>query len=259
MCRHFAYLGPEVPLKDLIIDPPHGLYRQSWTPRRQEHGTINADGFGVGWYPAPHPPPWPTRTDPPHADPVPARYRRTVPIWADPSFADVARVTRSGAVLAAVRDATPGTAHDEAAVAPFASDRWLFSHNGVLDGWPDSAAVRQLAGTLPPESLLSLEAHVDTALLWALVLRRLRGGVPMEGALSSVLAELEAAGAKGRFNFLLTDGDTICASAWGDSLWYRKGTGEIRVASEPCDDDPGWESVPDQHILTADLERITIA
>jgi gamma-glutamyl hercynylcysteine S-oxide hydrolase len=244
MCRHFAYIGPEVPLKGLIIDPPHGLYRQSWTPRRQEHGTINADGFGVGWYSG--------------TDPAPARYRRTVPIWADPSFADVARVTRAGAVLAAVRDATPGTAHDEAAVAPFASDGWLFSHNGVLDGWPDSPAVRRVAGTLQPAALLSLEAHVDTALLWALVLRRLRGGVPMEGALSSVLAELRAAGAKGRFNFLLTDGATICASAWGDSLWYRAGPREIRVASEPCDDDPAWESVPDRHVLTADLERITI-
>jgi glutamine amidotransferase len=258
MCRHFAYIGPEVPLKDLIIDPPHGLYRQSWTPRRQEHGTINADGFGVGWYPAPLAPAHshrPTRTG---TDSAPARYRRTIPIWADPSFADVARVTRAGAVLAAVRDATPGTAHDEAAVAPFASDGWLFSHNGVLDGWPDSPAVRRVAGTLQPAALLSLEAHVDTALLWALVLRRLRGGVTMEGALSSVLAELRAAGAKGRFNFLLTDGETICASAWGDSLWYRAGAREIRVASEPCDDDPGWESVPDRHVLTADLERITI-
>ena len=244
MCRHFAYIGQEATLKSLIIDPPYGLYRQSWSPRRQDHGTVNADGFGVGWFSG--------------ADPAPARYRRTVPIWADPSFADVARVTTTGAVLAAVRDATDGTARDEAAVAPFAQDGWLFSHNGVLKGWPDSPAVRRLAGTLPPTSLLSLEARVDTALLWALVLRRLRGGVPPAGALSSVLAELEAAGAEGRFNFLLTDGTIICASAWGDSLWYRAGTREIRVASEPCDDDPGWESVPDRHVLTADLERITI-
>jgi len=30
--------------------PPHGLYRQAWAPRRQRYGTVNADGFGVGWY-----------------------------------------------------------------------------------------------------------------------------------------------------------------------------------------------------------------
>ena len=89
MCRHLAYLGPAATLRSVIIDPPHGLYRQAWAPRLQRHGTVNADGFGVGWY-AP-------------GDPDPARYRRAEPIWGDESFADVARVTRSSAVLAAVR------------------------------------------------------------------------------------------------------------------------------------------------------------
>ena len=79
MCRHLAYLGPPATLRSVLIDPPHGLYRQAWAPRRQRHGTVNADGFGVGWY-APD-------------DPDPARYRRAVPIWGDESFADVARVT----------------------------------------------------------------------------------------------------------------------------------------------------------------------
>ncbi len=48
MCRHLAYLGPELPLGSLITAPAHGLYRQSWQPRHQIHGTVNADGFGVG-------------------------------------------------------------------------------------------------------------------------------------------------------------------------------------------------------------------
>ena len=120
MCRHLAYLGPPATLRSVLIDPPFGLYRQAWAPRRQRHGTVNADGFGVGWY-APD-------------DPDPARYRRPVPIWGDESFADIARVTRSSAVLAAVRDATVGTALGEAAAAPFASGSWLFSHNGAVHG-----------------------------------------------------------------------------------------------------------------------------
>jgi predicted glutamine amidotransferase len=121
MCRHLAYLGPPATLRSLIIDPPYGLYRQAWAPRRQRYGTVNADGFGVGWY------------APGEEDPV--RYRRAEPIWGDESFADVARVTRSGAVLAAVRCATSGTALGSASVAPFASGGWLFSHNGRIDGW----------------------------------------------------------------------------------------------------------------------------
>jgi glutamine amidotransferase len=145
MCRHVAYLGPPVTLRSVIIEPPHGLYHQAWAPRFQRHGTVNADGFGVGWY-CP-------------VDPAPARYRRTIPIWGDESFADVARVTRASAVLAAVRCATPGTDLGPAPIAPFTSGPWLFSHNGVIDGWPGSAA--GLATTLPPDLLLGLEARVS--------------------------------------------------------------------------------------------------
>ncbi len=50
MCRHLAYLGPEEPLGRVLVEPPHSLFRQSWAPRRQRYGTVNADGFGVGWY-----------------------------------------------------------------------------------------------------------------------------------------------------------------------------------------------------------------
>ena len=120
MCRHLAYLGPPATLRSVLIDPPHGLYTQAWAPRRQRNGTVNADGFGVGWY-APD-------------DPAPARYRRPVPIWGDESFADIARVTSTGALLATVRCATAGTDPGSAAVAPFKHGRWLFSHNGAVHG-----------------------------------------------------------------------------------------------------------------------------
>lgn len=234
MCRHLAYLGPPATLRSVIIDPPHGLYRQAWAPRLQQHGTVNADGFGVGWY-AP-------------GEPDPARYRRAEPIWADESFADLARVTRSSAVLAAVRCATAGTAPGPASVAPFASGRWLFSHNGVVDGWPESVA--GLAATLPAALLLGLEARVDSALLWALVLHRLAAGLGPAEALADAVRALRADSVTGRFNFLLTDGQVIAATAVGDSLWYRSGPAVI-VASEPGDAESGWSEVPGDSVLTA--------
>ena len=254
MCRHLAYLGPAATLRSVIIDPPHGLYRQAWAPRQQRHGTVNADGFGVGWY-AP-------------GDPDPVRYRRAEPIWGDESFADVARVTRSSAILAAVRCATAGTALGPASVAPFSSGRWLFSHNGVLDGWPSSAT--GLAGTLPAAALLGLEARVDSALLWALVRHRLDLGLPAADALADTVGALRATGMTGRFNFLLTDGRAIAATAAGDTLWYRRSGPTVVVASEPGDEEPGWTEVPDNSVvittaqeirvtgLTSDEERITI-
>lgn len=236
MCRHIAYLGPRLAMGELLVRPAHGLLRQSWAPRRQRNGTVNADGFGVGWYA--------------DGDPVPARYRRSVPIWADPSFSDLARVVRAGAFLGAVRDATEPSADGEAAAAPFAFGPWLFSHNGAAKGWPGSLA--PLAAALPPVELLDLEARCDAALIWALVLHRLRNGDEPGQALGDTVTEVAEAAPGSRLNLLLTDGTAIAATSWGDSLWYRTGPHQsVAVASEPYDDDPHWCEVPDHTLLTA--------
>src|SRR5712692_9327971 len=111
MCRHLAYLGEPATLRSVLVDPPHSLQVQAWAPRRQRPGAVNADGFGVGWYA--------------DGDPVPARYRQAGPIWADQCFSDLARVTRTSAMLAAVRSATAGTDAGASAAAPYAHGRWL--------------------------------------------------------------------------------------------------------------------------------------
>jgi glutamine amidotransferase len=243
MCRHVAYLGRPVALGEVLVTPPHALYRQSWAPRRQRYGTVNADGFGVGWYA--------------DGDPVPARYRRTGPVWADPSFLDLARVVRSTALLAAVRDATTGSAPDESAAAPYAAGEWLFSHNGALPGWPESVAAA--AAELPPAALLSLEARCDSALLWALILRQLRGGVELDAALADTVGRIAPLTPTARLNLLLTDGRRIAATAWGDSLHFRAVPGRsLIVGSEPSDDEPGWVEVPDRHLLVGDPDDILL-
>ncbi|NBM15484.1 ergothioneine biosynthesis protein EgtC [Streptomyces sp. GC420] len=236
MCRHLAYLGPDVPFGELLVKPPHGLLKQAWAPRMQRYGTVNADGFGVGWYA--------------EGDPVPGRYRRGGPVWADPSFMDLARVVRTGALLAAVRDATEPGADGEAAAAPFASGPWLFSHNGALRGWPRSVA--PLAAAMPVDELLTMEARNDSAFVWALVLHRLRGGDTPAEALADTVLELAEATPSSRLNLLLTDGETIAATAWGDTLWYLSEPGRRTVvASEPYDDDPHWKEVQDRSLLAA--------
>lgn len=241
MCRHLAFLGQSTSLADLLLAPEHGLLKQSWAPRRQRYGTVNADGFGAGWYAA--------------GDPVPARYRRAVPMWADPSFADVARVTSSVAVIAAVRSATPGTTPDESAAAPYAEGKWLFSHNGRIDGWPHS--MQSLVSKLPGDRLLGLESRVDSALLWGLISTKLAAGETAGTALAAVVTEVSAQ-TTGRLNFLLTDGGTITATAAGDTLFWRCGPSGTVVASEPTEDDGGWHEVPDQSLLTATADQVDV-
>jgi glutamine amidotransferase len=243
MCRHLAYLGPPAPLSTWLLDPAHSLVRQAWAPRDMRGGgTINADGFGVGWYPAPGGPP--------------VRYRRAVPIWGDTTLPGLAAATATTAALAAVRSATVGMPVVETAAAPFAEDRWLFSHNGIVRGWPDS--MTGLAARLPVRDLLTLDAPTDTALLWALVRDRLRAGVPAADAVTGTVAEVTAAAPGSRLNLLLTDGRTLVATAAGHALSYVSDGTSTVVASEPLDDRPGWRAVPDGHVLVATATHTTL-
>jgi len=276
MCRHLAYLGPPKSLRELVLAPAGGLYEQAWRPRRQLNGTVNADGFGLGWYPEDD-----GDRDPGHAageaadrEPRPARYRRAVPIWGDANLPDLARSVRTRALLAAVRDATPGTAPDESAAAPFRAPEppggpWLFSHNGAVPDWTalpaDLAAVSSRAAALTPDALLALEARSDSGLLWALLLNRLHSGEPLEAALPALCREVLVVRPSARLNLLVTDGRSIAAVRRGDSLWYRAGRDSVLVASEP-DGEPdaetdaeagtgaregGWREVPEGSLVLA--------
>jgi gamma-glutamyl hercynylcysteine S-oxide hydrolase len=233
VCRHLAYLGPARPLAALVLEPEFGLLRQSYAPRDMRGGgTVNADGFGVGWYPRPG---------------STARYRGDRPLWADQSFAEVAAVTESGALLAAVRSATVGMPVVSTASAPFTDGHWLFSHNGVVTGWP--ASVAGLAAELPVTDLLTLDAPTDSALLWALVRHRLRSGEPPAEVLAGVVASVAAAAPGSKLNLLLTDGAEVYATAWRHSLVVRTEPDSVTVGSEPHDEEPGWTPVPEGHLL----------
>jgi gamma-glutamyl hercynylcysteine S-oxide hydrolase len=243
VCRHLAYLVPPVSLAALLYDPPHSLAHQSWAPADMRGGgTVNADGFGVGWYPE-------------GAGPV--RYRRDRPLWTDADLPALARVTTARAVLAAVRSATVGMPVTETAVAPFAEGRWLFSHNGVVHGWPDSVAA--LAAGLPVTDLLTLDAPTDAAFLWALVRHRLRAGLDLGPALSQTVADIGKAAPGSRLNLLLTDGRTVAATAEGHALSVRLGEGSVLVCSEPLDRHPGWQPVPDHHLLVATATTVALS
>ncbi len=236
MCRHLAYLGPPVPLSALVLDAEHGLLAQSYAPQDMRGGgTVNADGFGAGWYPGPG------------ADPV--RYRCARPIWSDTAFRALAGVTVAGALLAAVRSATVGMPVTETAAAPFAAGRWLFSHNGLVRGWPDSLVAA--AAELPVTDLMTLDAGTDSALLWALLAHRLRAGADPGAALVELVVAVEAAAPGSRLNLLLTDGTAIWATAWTHALSVWAGEDAVLVASEPIDDRPGWKEVPDRNLVTA--------
>lgn len=243
MCRHLAYLGPPRDLATLLLAPPHSLLRQSYAPvDMRGGGTINADGFGAGWYP--------------DGAITPIRYRRAVPLWTDATFAALATEVRSGAVLAAVRSATVGMPIVDTACAPFGTGRWLFSHNGRIAGWPDSVAA--LARRLPVTDLLTLDAPTDSALLWALVRSQLAAGESLGCAIGTVTAQVLGCAPGSRLNLLVTDGVALAATTVHHALAVRVGNGAVLICSEPIDQGSGWEPVPDRQLLTATSSAVDV-
>jgi gamma-glutamyl hercynylcysteine S-oxide hydrolase len=229
MCRHLAWLGAPRTLQALVVDRPHALYEQSWAPRRQRHGTVNVDGFGAGWY----------------VDrPAPVRYRRAQPIWTDASFASLAPTISSACVLAAVRSATPGTAADEGAAAPFTHDRWLFSHNGRLQDWPTARkALTGQAADVP-----DTRVGVDSALLFGLALARWQAGASLPEGLTGAARDVLDHGG-GRLTMLATDGTAVAGVVVGEPLHVLVRSGGTLVASEPDDDDPAWRELADCSVV----------
>lgn len=214
MCRHLGWLGEPVSVASLVLDPPDALLVQSYSPRLQKHGTMNADGWGAGFFDAG----------------TPRRWRSAAPLWGDASFASVAPALRSGCVVAAVRSATVGMPIEPSASAPFTDGQWLLSHNGVVD-----------RSVLPLSS--AAESTVDSALLAALIFDR---GLD---ALGDTIVEVGAADPNARLNIIAANGSRLLGTTWGDTLSILRRDDGVVLASEPYDDDPRWEEVPDRHLV----------
>ena len=234
MCRLLAYLGPAVTLEELLYAPDHSLLEQSYAPRYQTHGRLNADGFGVGWYERGR------RTEP-------ARYRTERPFWTDVSFRSMAGLITSEAMLASVRSATPGLAVHEANTAPFMSNVWLFAHNGEVAGFRDGIGER-LRRTVSEMRAASIEGSTDSEVMFAMTLDRLDAGASPGESLSDVARTIDALSG-GRLNMILHDGRQIAATCAGNSMFTLERADAVIVASEPYDDGEGWHQVPDGSVL----------
>jgi gamma-glutamyl hercynylcysteine S-oxide hydrolase len=223
MCRHLGWLGAPVSVASLVLEPPHGLLVQSYSPRRQKHGLMNADGWGVGFF----------------DQDVARRWRSAAPLWGDASFASVAPALESRCVVAAVRSATVGMPIEPSASAPFTDGRWLLSHNGVVD-----------RAVLPMSP--AAESTVDSAQLAALVFDR---GLDRLG---ETIVDVGTADPNARLNILAANGSRLLATTWGDTLSVLQRADGTVLASEPYDDDPDWQELPDRHLVDVVGTRIEL-
>ncbi|MFF3222458.1 class II glutamine amidotransferase [Nocardia suismassiliense] len=284
MCRHLGYLGPAVSVGEMLTAGTHSLRTQAWAPRDMRGGgTVNADGFGVAWWRAAEVDgtrnPLATSALPgdgaPNSTLIASRYRNAAPIWTDPAVEEVLTQLHSTAVLGSIRSATVGMPIERTACAPFTSGRWAFSHNGAVPNWRPvvtavssdlDMAATQVGATRLFETiqLLEAEAPTDAATLWVLLRQMLTamepgGFVDSPGtALGLLVSGVLRHAPNARLNFLLGDGETLWATTVHHSLSALITDTVAVLASEPYDDDPNWQSIPDRSLVTARPGQLSI-
>ncbi|MFC9113486.1 MULTISPECIES: class II glutamine amidotransferase [Streptomyces] len=152
MCRWLAYSGSPILLENLLYRPVHSLIDQSLHARMGVE-TTNGDGFGVGWYT-------------PDKD-SPAVVRDIGPAWSDRNLREIAGHVSSPLFFAHIRAST-GTAVQQTNCHPFRHGRWMWMHNGAIDGFP--LLRRDLALAVRPDLFPSVEGSTDSEMMFYLAL-----------------------------------------------------------------------------------------
>jgi glutamine amidotransferase len=270
MCRFLTYVGPSLTLDSLITRPIHSIVHQSFDSHERSE-PLNGDGFGVAWYV-------------PELSEEPGCFRSITPAWNNQNLVQIARLTRSGSVLAHVRAASPGLAVTETNCHPFVHGRFAFMHNGQVAGF--ARIKREILAQLSDRAYDTIKGSTDSEMLFAVFLDELWGGAepdPLEATVHGVEAAfrrvLEAGSRRGveehsYLNVAVADGAcavvtrfTTAAPDKAPSLYLHEGRryvceagvcrmvepgdghGAVIVASEPLSHDPGWHPVPANHAV----------
>src|SRR3954454_6291894 len=174
MCRWLAYSGSPALLSTIMFSPAHSLVEQSLHSKLGAEAT-NGDGFGVGWY---------------DDGPTPGVFRSIEPAWNDQNLKELSGHVRSGHVFAHLRAAI-GSAVQQTNCHPFRHGRWLFMHNGFIDGY---ALIKRDLVLAVDESLYpAIKGQADTEVLFYLALTFGLEDDPVE-AVARTIALVEAVG-----------------------------------------------------------------
>jgi glutamine amidotransferase len=146
-----GWSGQPVIVEELLFKPKHGLVDQSLHSRMGVE-TTNGDGFGLGWY---------------GQGDGPAVYHGVAPAWGDANLRELASHIESHLFLAHVR-ATTGTAIQQTNCHPFRYGRWLFVHNGVIQGY--ELMRRELMLAVEPDLFANIKGSTDSEVIFHLAL-----------------------------------------------------------------------------------------
>ncbi|MCD0483967.1 class II glutamine amidotransferase [Streptacidiphilus sp. ASG 303] len=268
MCRWLAYSGSPILLEDIVYKPSHSLIEQSLHAKLGVE-TTNGDGFGIGWYG--------------HRS-TPAVFRDVGPAWSNRNLRELTSHIRSRMFFAHIRAST-GSATQQTNCHPFRYGRWLWMHNGMIDGF--SAIRRELALAVAPALFPSIEGSTDSEVMFFLALGLGLAEDP-PGAVARMAGLVEEVGWRHgvehpvQMTVAVCDGTRMWAFRYStehrsrslfhstdieglkelypDSPLVRRASEEARlVVSEPLGDVPGaWNEVPESSYAVVEHGRYEI-
>jgi predicted glutamine amidotransferase len=240
MCRWLAYTGSPVVLTEVLYTPVHSLIDQSLHSRLGAE-TTNGDGFGIGWY---------------DTGPVPGVFRSIEPAWNDQNLHELAGHIRSPLFFAHIRAAI-GSAVQQTNCHPFRHGRWLFMHNGFIDGF--AKMKRDLVLAIDPSLFPQIMGTTDTEVLFNLALTFGLDDDPPQ-ALARAIGLVEAHGHAENVDYPFQG--TI-ATTNGDSVWVFRYSSQGRSRSLFFTRDVPTlrEQYPDREILreVSDDTRLVVS
>lgn len=275
MCRFTLYLGPQIKLSTLLIDPEHSLIRQSSHAKEREE-PLNGDGFGVGWYAN-------------ELDAEPAVFRSITPAWNNRNLHNLARVVASDCILAHVRAATQASGVNDANCHPFRFGRYLFMHNGDIGNFRQVR--RRLLADVCDDAFSNVYGSTDSEHFFAVfideLLKRSARESALErlaGAMTETIARIiEIVSKHGDseacyFNCAVADGNHAVVSRFATdneegppTLYYYTGqlyaraagadeaasadTAPVIVSSERLTPDAAWNVIPPNSLVLLARDR----
>ena len=75
-------------------------------------------------------------------------------------------------------------------------------------------------------------------------------------ALADTITGVAADDPNARLNIVAGNGSRLLATTWGDTLSVLRRDNGVVLASEPYDDDPGWQEIPDRHLVEVENSRV---
>jgi glutamine amidotransferase len=138
-------------LSNVLFTPVHSFIDQSLHSKLGAE-TTNGDGFGIGWY---------------DGREEPGVFRSVEPAWNDANLREITKHVESPLFFAHIRAAI-GSSVQQTNCHPFRHGRWLWMHNGFVDGF--AKIKRDLAFAVDPSLYPQIAGTADSELLFHLAL-----------------------------------------------------------------------------------------